>query len=119
MTPDQPEPRGPALTPVAAVRAKEFIDDAGVDGLALRVAVMSAGCAGPRYQLGLDERTVAGDVREHWHGVDVVVDAASAPYLEGATIDWVDRDGEQGFIIDAPAALGVGCAESGCAAGCC
>ena len=39
-------------------------------------------------------------------GVEVVVDRMSAPYLTGATIDFVDRIDAQGFTIDNPNAAG-------------
>ena len=39
-------------------------------------------------------------------GVTVVVDRMSAPYLSGATIDFVDTIEKQGFTIDNPNATG-------------
>ena len=35
-------------------------------------------------------------------GVEVVVDRMSAPYLDGATIDFADTIEKQGFTIDNP-----------------
>ena len=42
-------------------------------------------------------------------GVEVVVDRMSAPYLDGATIDFSDTIEKQGFTIDNPNA-GSSCA---------
>ena len=39
-------------------------------------------------------------------GVKVVVDRMSAPYLQGAVIDFVDTIEKQGFTIDNPNAGG-------------
>ena len=39
-------------------------------------------------------------------GVSVVTDRMSAPYLMGATIDFVDTIEKQGFTIDNPNATG-------------
>jgi iron-sulfur cluster assembly accessory protein len=39
-------------------------------------------------------------------GVNVVTDRMSAPYLKGATIDFVDTIEKQGFTIDNPNATG-------------
>ena len=60
------------------------------------------GCSGLRYQLFFDERSLDGDVVTDFGGVEVVVDRMSAPYLSGATIDFVDRIDAQGFTIDNP-----------------
>jgi len=38
--------------------------------------------------------------------VEVVTDRMSAPYLNGATIDFVDTIEKQGFTIDNPNATG-------------
>ena len=43
-----------------------------------------------------------GDVVTDFDGVSVVVDRMSVPYLNGATIDFVDTIEKQGFTIDNP-----------------
>ena len=58
------------------------------------------------YQLTLDDSELDGDVSAEWHGVKVVTDRMSAPYLAGATIDFVDTISQQGFTIDNPNAGG-------------
>ena len=73
---------------------------------ALRVAVQPGGCSGLRYQLFFDERSLDGDVVKDFDGVKVVTDRMSAPYLGGATIDFVDTIEKQGFTIDNPNATG-------------
>ncbi|HZA73111.1 MAG TPA: iron-sulfur cluster assembly accessory protein, partial [Propionibacteriaceae bacterium] len=47
-----------------------------------------------------------GDIVRDFSGVDVVTDRMSAPYLMGATIDFVDTIEKQGFTIDNPNATG-------------
>ena len=64
------------------------------------------GCSGLRYQLALDDRELEGDVAREFYGVKVVTDRMSAPYLMGATIDFVDTIEQQGFTIDNPQAQG-------------
>ena len=56
--------------------------------------------------MSLDERELEGDVVSSLHGVNVVTDRMSAPYLSGATIDFVDTIEAQGFTIDNPNAQG-------------
>ena len=49
---------------------------------------------------------VDGDVVAGFGGVNVVTDRMSAPYLKGASIDFVDTIEKQGFTIDNPNATG-------------
>ena len=52
------------------------------------------------------DRTLDGDVVKEFGTVNVVTDRMSAPYLGGATIDFVDTIEKQGFTIDNPNAGG-------------
>ena len=97
---------GIILTTAAADKVRALLDSEGRDDLSLRVAVQPGGCSGLRYQLFFDERSLDGDVVTDFDGVDVVVDRMSAPYLMGATIDFVDTIEKQGFTIDNPNASG-------------
>lgn len=94
------------LTDEASSKVKSLLDHEGRDDLALRIAVQPGGCSGLRYQLFFDERSLDGDIVEDFGGVNVVVDRMSAPYLTGATIDFVDTIERQGFTIDNPNASG-------------
>jgi iron-sulfur cluster assembly accessory protein len=98
--------QGVILTDGAAAKVKHLIDQEGRDDLRLRVAVQPGGCSGLRYQLYFDERSMDGDQVSEFGGVEVVTDRMSAPYLTGATIDFVDTIEKQGFTIDNPNATG-------------
>lgn len=97
---------GVILTDVAAAKVKALLEGEGRDDLQLRVAVQPGGCSGLRYQLFFDERSLEGDIVKDFSGVGVVTDRMSAPYLAGATIDFVDTIEKQGFTIDNPNATG-------------
>lgn len=97
---------GIILTETAASKVKSLLEQEGRDDLRLRIAVQPGGCSGLRYQLFFDERELEGDATNGFGGVDVVVDRMSAPYLTGATIDFVDTIEQQGFTIDNPNAGG-------------
>ena len=97
---------GIILTDVAAAKVKALLEGEGREDLALRVAVQPGGCSGLRYQLFFDERSFDGDIVKVFGGVGVVTDRMSAPYLMGATIDFVDTIEKQGFTIDNPNATG-------------
>ena len=73
---------------------------------ALRVAVQPGGCAGLRYALYFDDRKLEGDLVETFDGVEIRMDKMSAPYLRGATVDYVDTLQQSGFTIDNPNAKG-------------
>ena len=94
---------------VLALMAQEPVGEAEV----LRVAVRGGGCGGFEYALGFDRGAAEGDVETEFFGVTVVVDPASAPYLRGSTVDFVESLQESGFKIDNPNAAGsCGCGHS-------
>ncbi|MDA2815081.1 iron-sulfur cluster assembly accessory protein [Nocardiopsis sp. RSe5-2] len=103
---DEATAQGIILTDEASGKVKALLDQEGRDDLRLRVAVQPGGCSGLRYQLFFDERELDGDVTAEFGGVEVVTDRMSAPYLMGATIDFVDTIEKQGFTIDNPNATG-------------
>ena len=110
MTTDtQPETRGITLSEEAVEKVRSLLEGEGRDDLVLRIAVQPGGCSGLRYQLYFDDRTLDGDVENDYDGVKVVTDKMSAPYLSGASIDFMDTIEQQGFTIDNPNA-GSSCA---------
>ena len=94
---------------VRALMAQEPAGEAEV----LRVAIRGGGCGGFEYALGFDRGAAEGDNEAEFHGVRVVVDPASAPYLRGATVDFVESLQESGFKIDNPNVVAsCGCGHS-------
>ena len=79
----------------------------------LRLAIQGGGCSGFQYGLGFDRGSQEGDIELLQHGVTIVVDPFSAPYLRGAQVDFVDGIQESGFKIDNPnASSSCGCGHS-------
>ena len=79
----------------------------------LRVAIQGGGCSGFEYALGFDRGAQTGDHELEFHGVTVVVDPFSAPYLQGSTIDFLEGLQESGFKIDNPNVVSAcGCGSS-------
>jgi iron-sulfur cluster assembly accessory protein len=94
------------------IRELQLTEPAG-EAEVLRVAIQGGGCSGFQYGLGFDRGAVEGDHELDLHGVRVVVDPFSAPYLAGSTIDWLDGLQESGFKIDNPQAVSsCGCGHS-------
>lgn len=94
------------LTEAAAAKAASLIARDGNPDLKLRMAVQPGGCSGLRYELFFDDRTLDGDEVVEFGGVRLVVDQMSKPYVDGATIDYLDTIQKQGFSIDNPNAGG-------------
>jgi iron-sulfur cluster assembly accessory protein len=90
MTVQDQTTQGITLTGAAAVKVSSLLEQEGRDDLRLRIAVQPGGCSGLRYQLYFDEREIDGDIVSQYGTVKVVTDKMSAPYLSGATIDFVD-----------------------------
>jgi iron-sulfur cluster assembly accessory protein len=94
------------LSEAAAGKVKELLVQEGRDDIALRVAVQPGGCSGLRYAMYLDDEVSDADTAAEQHGVRVVIDRMSVPYLDKATIDFVDTLEQSGFTIDNPMAQG-------------
>ncbi len=100
------------VTPAAAEKIKQLMAEE-TDVSVLRVAIQGGGCSGFQYGLGFDRGSQEGDVEFEAHGVTVVVDPFSAPYLQGAEVDYVDSIQAAGFAINNPNATSAcGCGHS-------
>jgi len=101
-----------SLTPAAAAKISALMAEE-TDVSVLRVAIEGGGCSGFQYGLGFDRGAQEGDHEFECEGVTVVVDPFSAPYLKGATVDYLETIQESGFKIDNPNAVSsCGCGHS-------
>jgi iron-sulfur cluster assembly protein len=101
------------ITEKAAVKVAEFMAAEGDECGVLRIAVQGGGCSGFQYALGFDEGPQEGDAIIEMHGVRLVVDPFSLPYLRGADVDFVDGLNGTGFKIENPNVVaGCGCGSS-------
>ena len=113
MSETQTVPQGVVLTDVAVSKVRSLLEAEGRTDLSLRIAVQPGGCSGLHYQLYFDDRELDGDIATEYGDVKVVTDRMSAPYLGGASIDFVDTIEKQGFTIDNPNASGAcACGDS-------
>ena len=103
-----------SLTSNAAEKIRELMaEDPEGESSVLRVAIQGGGCSGFQYGLGFDAGPVDDDQTLEQHGVTIVIDPYSAPYLKGATIDFLNGLEESGFKIDNPnASASCGCGHS-------
>src|SRR6266496_2369514 len=102
------------LTERAADKIRGLMaDEPAGEADVLRVAIQGGGCSGFEYALGFDRGSQVGDHELEFHGVKVVVDPFSAPYLQGSTIDFLEGLQESGFKIDNPNVVSAcGCGSS-------
>ena len=91
-----------ALTDSAREAVKKAMVRAGKEGAGFRVRIENGGCAGFRYQVGLDSNPKEDDTVLDAGGVRVFVDAGSAPMLAGVTVDFIDMPGRAGFSFENP-----------------
>jgi len=101
------------LTASAAAKIKQLqAEEPAGEAEVLRLAVQGGGCSGFQYALGFDRGPQEGDSEVDSHGITVVVDPWSSPYLAGTEIDWVDGL-QAGFAINNPnVSAACGCGHS-------
>jgi iron-sulfur cluster assembly protein len=107
------------ITPGASAKVKELLDENGKTDHALRLFVRGMSCSGPAFGMALDNEPRPDDEVTDLSDFKVLVDPQSAPYLEGAQVDYVESLMGTGFTVvnpNAPQANGGGCG-SGCACG--
>ncbi|HEX4952860.1 MAG TPA: iron-sulfur cluster assembly accessory protein [Thermoanaerobaculia bacterium] len=98
-----------AVDMVLHTREQEGIDAS----YGLRIAVRGGGCSGFEYALDFDSEARANDFSYEQNGLTVFVDAISARYLQGTSIDYVLGSTGAGFKFNNPNASGqCGCGSS-------
>ncbi len=101
------------FTQEGAKRAGELIANSGKGEAAIRVFVKSGGCSGYQYGMSIEDRFMEGDRLFEDHGVKLVVDERSWPYLRGAQLDYVENIMGGGFSVENPnASSNCGCGHS-------
>ena len=77
------------VTDAAAYRIEEIIAQQKLSEHAFfRLTVEGGGCSGFQYKMDMDDQKADDDIAIEKNGVDVVIDAVSAPYLTGSTLDY-------------------------------
>jgi iron-sulfur cluster assembly accessory protein len=106
--------KGVNLTDKGAEKVREFLESQGLadETAGLRVGVRGGGCSGFQYQLAFDE-TRDGDVVFEDHGLRLLVDNQSLPYVDGSIVDYVDSLQGAGFQVNNPNVVAAcGCGSS-------
>ena len=95
---------GVTLSPIAADKVRELLEQRGTPSLGLRLGVRGGGCSGNSYFMEFCEAdaVAAGDEVFDSHGVRLVVDTKSLGLLGGTEIDFVTGLMGSGFKFNNP-----------------
>jgi len=100
------------LTEKAAKHVLNFIAKRG-KGVGLRIGVRTSGCSGMAYKLEFVDELGGDDLEFDSHGVKVLVDPQSLPYIDGMELDFVREGLNEGFKFNNPNVKNqCGCGES-------
>lgn len=106
------------VTPMAAEKLLGVLAEKNLPEHGLRVFVSGGGCSGFQYGMAFEDKSDEGDFVFNANGVRIFLDSASAMYLEGATVDYVDSLMGGGFRIENPnATTSCACGQSFSAGG--
>ncbi|HLF17895.1 MAG TPA: iron-sulfur cluster assembly accessory protein [Candidatus Omnitrophota bacterium] len=101
------------LTDAAIAKVKDMMKKEGKEGSALRVDVVTGGCAGLSYNLRFQKNPYENDIVFAQKDLQVFVNNESASFLKGIEIDYVDTLKVSGFQYRNPNAKSTcGCGTS-------
>ncbi|MBP2294137.1 HesB/IscA family protein [Azospirillum rugosum] len=101
------------LTDAAVNTLERVLAKSGGAAAGLRIAVADGGCAGMKYQMGLEAEAGEDDTVLTFGPVTIFVDSNSQPFLDGVVVDFVEGVEGSGFKFDNPnAASTCGCGKS-------
>ena len=100
------------LTDAARERMRSFLASRP-DAAGVRFGVRKTGCSGYAYLIELADQVVATDQVIETGGIRLVVDANSAPFIDGTQIDFARQGLYASFVFRNPIVTGeCGCGES-------
>lgn len=100
------------LSERAADHIAKFIAKRG-KGVGIRLGVRTSGCSGMAYKLEFADAANPEDIEFLSHGVKVLVDPKSLPYLAGTELDYAREGLNEGFKFNNPNVKDAcGCGES-------
>ena len=97
-TPTQPV----NLTPSAIVKVKEIMATQDPIPAGLRIGVVGGGCSGFQYSMSFENQAGMMDKIVRFEDLKVFIDATSAMYLNGCTVDYVETLEAAGFKFENP-----------------
>ena len=108
------------VTSPALDKIKEVMEEQGEKAAGLRVIAIPGPNGGVQYMMTMEQETQKDDTVLAMDGVQFLMDSDSIPFLDEATIDYVEDLMRTGFVINNPqfqAAGGCGCGNGSCGCG--
>ena len=100
------------LTEAAARHVTRYLTKRG-QGVGVRLGVKTTGCSGMAYKLEFADAAEPEDLVFESHGVKVLIDPKSLPYLDGTELDYTKEGLSEGFKFNNPNVKDAcGCGES-------
>jgi iron-sulfur cluster assembly protein len=100
------------LSEKAAKHVANYIARRG-KGIGLRLGVRTSGCSGMAYKLEFADEPNDEDIVFESHGLKVLIDPKSLPYLDGTELDFAREGLNEGFKFNNPNVKDeCGCGES-------
>ena len=100
------------LSERAAQHVSNFLSKRG-KGIGVRLGVKTSGCSGMAYKLEFADAAEPEDVIFESHGLKVLVDPKSLPYIDGTELDYAREGLNEGFKFNNPNVKDqCGCGES-------
>ncbi len=100
------------LSARAADHIAKFLAKRG-KGVGIRLGVRTSGCSGMAYKLEFADAPNPEDIEFVSHGVKVLIDPKSLPYLSGTELDYAREGLNEGFKFNNPNVKDAcGCGES-------
>lgn len=79
-----------AVTDKAAAHVRRIAEREGRPQAYLRLRVTAGGCSGFSYKLSIEDQAAERDNVLEAHGLRVLIDPATAPIVQGSTLDFND-----------------------------
>jgi iron-sulfur cluster assembly accessory protein len=100
--PEAPRKNPVELTPAAIAKVKEIMATQDPVPAGLRIGVVGGGCSGFQYSMSFENQAGMMDKIVKFEDLKVFVDATSAMYLNGCTVDYVETLEAAGFKFENP-----------------
>ena len=91
-----------ALTEKAASKVKALLEKENKQGYGLRVGIISGGCSGYMYDIGIEKEAKPDDTVIEEKGVKIFMNEQSIAFMKGSTIEYIDALQGAGFKINNP-----------------
>jgi iron-sulfur cluster assembly protein len=100
------------MSEAAAQHVSRYIAKRG-KGIGIRLGVKTSGCSGMAYKLEFADAADPEDIVFESHGLKVLVDPKSLPYIDGTELDFAKEGLNEGFKFNNPNVKDqCGCGES-------